>query len=146
MVWKCNSAWMYCTMPLDRGSQNVPDFTDQTLYESVSKKKRKKKEQCYTKYSPVGRERKNIFTLGPSDTCILFIPGKDTSKLDAPILKWWGSAEVVSHDVESESIWFASSDGERFIICLKDNKSTKELSISYPTTGCFHEHTKQTVS
>lgn len=34
---------MYCTMPLDRGSQNVPDFTDQTLYESVSKKKEKKR-------------------------------------------------------------------------------------------------------
>ena len=72
-----------------------------------------------------------MFTLDPSDTWRLFISGKDTSKLDAPILKWWGSAEVVPHDVESESIWFVSSDGERVISCLKDNKST-EVSIQLP--------------
>lgn len=62
--------------------------------------------------------------------------GKDTSKLDVPMLKWWGSAEVVSHDVESESIWFVSSDGERVIICLKDNRST-ELSAQLPHHTAF---------
>lgn len=130
MVWKCSSVWIYYAMPLDRGSQNILDFTDQTLYESVSKKKFVT--VSHKIQSSRKRKKKNVFTLGPSDTWRLFISGKDTSKLDVPMLKWWGSAEVVSHDVESESIWFASSDGERFIICLKDNKSTKELSIQLP--------------
>lgn len=122
----CRNTAMYCAMPLRTGSQNVLASTDQTLPGSVSKINLKK---SYVKYSPVGKESKNVFTLDPSDTWRLFISGKDTSKLDVPILKWWGSAEVVSHDVESESIWFVSSDGERVIICLKDNAGTEELSI-----------------
>lgn len=75
---------MYCTMPLHTGSQNALASTDQTLPESISKINLKK---SYVKYSPVGKESKNVFTLDPSDTWRLFISGKDTSKLDVPILK-----------------------------------------------------------
>lgn len=96
------------------------------LHEIISLKK------WYMKSIVVGKESKNWLTLDPSGTWRLFISGKDTSKLDAPILKWWGSTEVVSHDVESESMWFVSSDGERFMICSKDNKRTKELSTQLP--------------
>lgn len=34
-----------------------------------------------------GKESKNLSTLDPSGTWRLFISGKDTSKLDVPILK-----------------------------------------------------------
>lgn len=123
------SIWIYWIIPLCTGSQNILAFIDQTFHEHLSKINLS---TCYIKFIVVGKESKILFTLDPSDTWRLFISGKDPSKLDVPILKWWGSAEVVSHDVESESMWFVSSEGERFIICTKYIKSTKELSIQLP--------------
>lgn len=120
---------MYYMKPLHTESQNVLAFTDQTLHDITCKINLKK---LYMKSIVVGKGSKNLSTLDPSGTWRLFISGKDTSKLDVPILKWWGSAEAVSHDVESESMWFVSSDGERFIICSKNNKRTEELSTQLP--------------
>lgn len=118
----CPTLYIYYMMSLHSGSQNVLAFTDQTLHEIICKINL---EKWHMKSIAAGKESKNLSTLDPSGTWRLFISGKDTSKLDVPILKWWGSAEVVSHDVESESMWFVSSDGERFIICSKNNKRTK---------------------